>query len=437
MQHHPDGQYKLAAPDWSSSMAPGRWYRISGDRPDLGLSATPTGTRYLQDNNPAADPRINPARSFKEHARRLAGREPHSPWHGRVGFAAITEAWNSAAFASRFGDCGSMIVFGGGHNNYFGSDLHAFDLASREWSRVTDGYVTGTPDEYGSGREYPNSTYPDGSPVPPHTYDYVQYDPVGNDYILLKGALALGPEPQAIAIPHMFNLDSRSWRRGPKHDQLILNSGGWTTWDPSRRILWGHSGDDAGGNAFIGFQPDGNNSDGTYGKWGEHHPNKLTGFANHNAMQIDPHGNIIVVAAHQKNALFALNPAAPKTPLKPLSEDRTNLSLSPYAALEFAPRLDCFVYYSANNGKNVYALHRPPGSGWSEMVSGTWRWSCLSETQFDMDPIADAAKTTGYGINRAHTFGRFRVASFANTDVAILVRHIDTSVYAMKLDRAA
>jgi len=87
-----------------------------------------------------------------------------------------------------------MIVFGGGHNDYFGSDVHAFDLSTRQWSRISDGYVAGGADAYGAGAVYPDSVYPDGSPLPPHTYGYVQYDPVGNDYLLLKGQLELGPE---------------------------------------------------------------------------------------------------------------------------------------------------------------------------------------------------------------------------------------------------
>ncbi len=423
-------------PGWVERLEPGHWYRISGDRPDLNLMATPKGTRYIQDNDPAADPQINPARTFKEGLRRILRKRPQSPWHGRMGFPAITEAWNSAVFASRFGECGSMIVFGGGHNNYFGSDVHAFDLASREWTRISDGYVAGEPDEYGSGIQYPDSTYPDGSPLPPHTYDYVQYDSIGNDFILLKGALSLGPEPHAVPIPHMFNLDSMTWRRGPKHDSAILNSGGWTTWDASRRILWGHSGDDAGGNAFIGFQPDGENDDGTFGHWGVQQPNKLSGFANHNAMQVDDRGNIIMVAAHQKNALFALNPALPQTPLKRLTEIRTEQSISPYAALEYAPGHGCFVYFSANNGGDTYAIQPPSGSTWSESINGTWHWSYLSAIESDFDPIEDAAVTTARNINRTHTFGRFRIASFGNIDLAILIRHVDTPVYAMRLIQA-
>src|SRR5205085_5615784 len=149
--------------------------------------------RYLLDNDPARDHTLNPARTVKEHLRRSLRREPLSHWRGRAGFSAITEAWNGAVYASRFGPSGSMIIFGGGHNDYFGSDVHAFDLGSREWRRIADGYVSGGVNDYGEGARYPDSVYPDGSPLPPHTYDYVQYDPVGNDYILFKGQSELGP----------------------------------------------------------------------------------------------------------------------------------------------------------------------------------------------------------------------------------------------------
>ena len=210
---------------------------ISGNHPDLNLSATPTGTRYLADNDPATDARLNPAEGTQESLRRLLGRSPRSPWRGKMGFPAITEAWNGAVFASRFGASGAMILFGGGHDDYFGSDVHAFDLAARRWSRVLDGYVVGRVGEYGAGAVYPDAVYPDGSPLPPHTYGYVQYDPVGNDYLLFKGQTELGPHVQAAPIPHMLNLDSLRWRRGPNIRQHFDFSG-WTTWDPSRLIIW-------------------------------------------------------------------------------------------------------------------------------------------------------------------------------------------------------
>jgi hypothetical protein len=89
-----------AVPSWLERMSQKCWYAISGDRPGLGLQPTPLGTRYLAEGAPARDPSLNPARTLKERLRRMVGRNPRSPWHGVAGFSAITEAWNSAVYAS-------------------------------------------------------------------------------------------------------------------------------------------------------------------------------------------------------------------------------------------------------------------------------------------------------------------------------------------------
>jgi hypothetical protein len=83
-------------PDWASAMEPGCWCRISGNAPDLGLPPTPVGTRYLEDNDPACDPGLNPPAGPMERVRRKLGRDWIAPWRGRVGFSSITEAWNGA-----------------------------------------------------------------------------------------------------------------------------------------------------------------------------------------------------------------------------------------------------------------------------------------------------------------------------------------------------
>ena len=419
-------------PSWVERMAPGRWYRISGDRPDLDLAATLPGTRYLADNDPARNAGLNPPRGPKEILRRFLGRRPHARWEGRAGFPAITEAWNGAVFASRFGASGSMVVFGGGHNDYFGSDVHAFDLGTRQWSRISDGYVSGGADEYGAGAVYPDAVYPDGSPLPPHTYGYVQYDAIANDYLMLKGQTELGPDVKATPIPHMFNLDSLKWRRGPKHPSAILSSGGWTTWDASRRTLWGHSGDN--GNAFIGFSPDGDNGDGTFGSWTMLYPKKIITGADHNAMQIDPVRDIIVVAVSASNELCAIDPSDPGREIARLSSEGDQPVISEYAALEYAPNLDRLVYYSPNDGPQIYSIASPAGSTWPQLVVGAWTWRRLLNEGNDLDPVTQAAALSSYGLNVSHTFGRFRVATYGQTDVAILVRHTDTPVYAMRLN---
>jgi hypothetical protein len=410
-------------PEWTGRMATGCWYRISGDAPDLGLAPTPPGTRYLQDNDPARDRRLNPAGSAAERVRRLLGREWKAHWSGRAGFSSITEAWNSAVYASRYGQSGSMVVFGGGHNDYFGSDVHAFDVADRRWRRLTTGYVTGGPDEYGEGAIYPQAVYPDGSPLPPHTYDYVQYDDVGNDFLLLKGQTELGPNVKAAPIPHLFNLASLTWRRGPKHPLAIVNSGGFSTWDAKRRLLWGHSGDDGGGNAFVAFSPDGVNTDATVGVWREFHPNKVPGEANHNAMQFHPIADVIVLSLHARDSLAMIDPRYPAAAIAPLISRGAKPRIHEYAALQYSPCLNALVYYSASDGAAVHAV---------VLDGDAAHWHTLTNPA-SLDPIDDAARQTQRTINKAHTFGRFRVAHFSESDLALLVRHVDSPVYAMRL----
>ncbi|MCZ4315404.1 hypothetical protein O4H66_18515 [Comamonadaceae bacterium G21597-S1] len=413
-------------------MRPGHWYRISGDGPDLGLVPTALGTRYLADNDPARDPRLNPPWSAKERLRRLLGREWRSPWRGRVGFRAITEAWNSAVFASRCGPCGSMVVFGGGHADYYGADVHAFDLASRTWARISDGWLGGTPSQYGEGARYPAAHYPNGSPLPPHTYDYVQYDPVTNDYLLAKGQVELGDHVEAIAIPHLFNLTQRRWRHGPHHPHAVLNSGGCSAWDAARRVLWVHSGDDGGGNTFIGFIPDGENRDGSFGRWTTLHDSKLRGTANHNAMQHVPTLDLLVIACHARDALGAVAPGRPDAPLSWLASCGERPRLAEYAALQFAPRSGALVYCAPRDGGAVYAIE-PPDSLLSCAKAARWSWRRVDAPDRTLDPFEDAAQSSRGAVNRSHLFGRLRIATFDDGDYAVLVRHVDSPVYAMRL----
>ena len=316
---------------------------------------------------------------------------------------------------------------------YFGSDVHAFDVGSREWRRIADGYVSGGVNDYGAGARYSESVYPDGSPLPPHTYDYVQYDPVGNDYILFKGQTELGPDVKAVAIPHLFNLDSLSWRHGPRHPTAILNSGGWTTWDESRRVIWGHSGDDGGGNAFIGYCPDGDNGNGTVGRWTDLFPTKLPGVANHNAMQIDPARDIIIVSVHARSALYAIDPANPGREIVGVNSVGCKPALQPYAAMEYAPNLARLVYFSPLDNGVVYTVEGPHGESSSDKFVEAWAWHAHEPAADTLRPIADAASRSRFPLNLSHTFGRFRIASFGAIDLALLIRHVDSPVYAMRL----
>ncbi len=414
----------MDAPEWADKLEPGHWHAISGDRPDLGLSPAPLGSRYLEDGDPAADPGLKPNRSLGSRIRHMLGRYVKAPWSGRCGFYAITEAWNGAIYARHFGGAGSMVIYGGGHNDYFGSDVHAFDLAKRQWQRISDGYVTGASEEYGAGAVYPEGEYPDGSPLPPHTYGYVQYDGEGNDLLIFKSQLELGEDVKPLSIPHLFNLSHRTWRRGPLQPTAYLGSGGWTAWDTKRRILWGNSGD--AGDCFLGFAPDGENPDGSFGHWSRCFPGKLPGSADHSAMAYDPVADRLLVISHAHAALGLLVPCDPGRPLAYVASTEKP-RLSAYAALEYSPRLDSLIYYSACDGAEVWRIRRH---------SMEWRqatWSPLTAPDNRLDPVQDALERSRHPVHRGHTFGRFRLASFRSMDLAVLVRHVDSPVYVMRV----
>jgi len=121
----------------------------------------------------------------------------------------------------------------------------------------------------------------------------------------------------------------------------------------------------------------------------------------------------------------------------PLTSVGNRPALAEYAAIEYAPSLAKFVYYSAQDGSRVYTIDPPNGAGWRALTSGTWTWRCALDATNMLDPVADALATTRHAANWPHTFGRFRVASWGDTAVALLIRHVDSPVYAMLLPTRA
>ena len=91
-------------------------------------------------------------------------------------------------------------------------------------------------------------------------------------------------------------------------------------------------------------------------------------------MQIDPVRDIMLVVARALNGIYAIDPSAPDRDIAPLACAGDRPVITAYAAIEYAPNLDQFVYYSANDGPQIYSITAPAGSTWSQLVSGTWNW---------------------------------------------------------------
>jgi hypothetical protein len=81
------------------------------------------------------------------------------------GSIAKITAWSGAALDA---EGNRLLVWGGGHSDYAGNEVYAFDLNTLRWERLSE---PSRPDKAKS------PLYPDGQPRARHTYNYVEYVP--------------------------------------------------------------------------------------------------------------------------------------------------------------------------------------------------------------------------------------------------------------------
>ena len=89
---------------------------------------------------------------------------------GVVGCPAVISAWSGGAYdpVRR-----RMLIWGGGHNDYWGNEIYGFDLRTGSWSRVTEPSLI--PDGTPSADFLNQDPLPDGQPVSRHSYDGVEF----------------------------------------------------------------------------------------------------------------------------------------------------------------------------------------------------------------------------------------------------------------------
>ncbi len=95
-----------------------------------------------------------------------------------TGFSSIMDAWSGGAFARRMGNSGTLLVYGGGHQDYWGNDVYGFDMESQTWRLVSQPYTGAINFPLAEG------LFPDGTPGPFHSYNLLQYDPSENNFYI-------------------------------------------------------------------------------------------------------------------------------------------------------------------------------------------------------------------------------------------------------------
>jgi hypothetical protein len=145
------------------------------------------------------------------------------------GTAAIMGAWNGAAFDDMRD---WLLVWGGGHGDYAGNEVYAFDLHALRWSRLSEPSLDVGGDE-ASGR------YPDGLPRARHTYNYLQYV-AGFDAMCSMGGAGFFPSGQTgNGEVWCFSLATNSWSQEGELEHGG-NIGAISAIDPTTGHIWTH-----------------------------------------------------------------------------------------------------------------------------------------------------------------------------------------------------
>lgn len=126
-------------------------------------------------------------------------------------FRDIMRAWNGAAYDTKRE---RLIIWGGGHVNYGGNEVYAFDINTLKWERLTEPSPTtlkGGKLNVASGQS-DRRLNADGTPISKHSYDGLEYLPEPVDRLVQYGGSRWfsGGEDEFV---WQFDFSSRTWER--------------------------------------------------------------------------------------------------------------------------------------------------------------------------------------------------------------------------------
>jgi hypothetical protein len=372
---------QTAAPDWAAGIAPGTWQAIS--------------LNQLEDVDPSKDSGLN--RNYPDAP----------PWNGASGQRAVITAWNGGAFAPTLGTKGSLLLHGGGHKDYFGSEVYAFDMSTRRWSRISNPYT--------GSMSWPQSdgSFPDGSPSIAHTYDMLEFDPGSNAFVTLSAQS--NDAAYRVNVAHTLSLADRKWSHSTINSSVAVPGGGYSAYDTKRGVIWLEGGSSS--TALVQYDARVRNSDGTVGKW-TNFPAKIRRTDSVGAY--DPVHDILVVTGFRDgDNVYGIDLNNLDASAVTLNEVGTAPAKSSAHGWEWSSTRGAFLYW--RSGADVYEF-RPPSGNWQ---TGQWTWSKLTSGSNSVTPNS-ASSDNG-------VYGRFRIARYADQEIAVVVNGVSSSVYAFRI----
>lgn len=313
---------------------------------------------------------------------------------GSTGVRSVIVSWNGGVFDTKRN---RLVVWGGGHTNYAGNEIYAFDLNTLQWKRLTepsslDGWTDG------------DVVYSDGRPVSRHTYNYIEYIPPPYDKFFVAGGSALYWDSGYDSNTYYFDFDTNEWETLA---EPILNDkkiGSIAVTDPVTNKVWFHG---AGNNSYLSvFDPE-------FQSWTARGLKSTgSGFIPARwSAAIDPiRRKLVAIGNDGKVFTWDLAQAGNISHNKLITTGDTDIIYKDSPGFAFDPISEQFVAWAG--GADIYTLN-----------PDTAKWTRISPAATNTTIPTD---TPGTG-----TFGRFRYVPSKN--VFICVNSVSENVYIYRL----
>lgn len=313
---------------------------------------------------------------------------------GSTGSNSVIDSWNGGAYDTKRD---RLIVWGGGHANYSGNEIYAFDINKLSWFRLTKPSLL---TDWTDG----DKAYSDGRPVSRHTYGYLEYIPPPIDKFVSVGGSALWKNSSNDLTTWYFDFETNEWE-----DMAPVSKGGVSSvvaYDPVTEQLWYHAVNSS--TVLSSFNPKNNQWVDRGSRWTE-----KFGFSIYWSAAVDPirrkfvtigGGRVYVWDIGKKTGYIAA------TELITTGDSEIVNAENP--GFEYDPSSDSFIAWSG--GSHVYQL---------DMDTAEW-------TKVE----AAVSNTANPTANIRGTFGRFRYIPSKN--VFIVVNSGNENVFIYKLNNA-
>jgi MYXO-CTERM domain-containing protein len=310
---------------------------------------------------------------------------------GATGVASVIIAWSGGTYDTTRD---RLIVWGGGHSDYGGNEIYAFDVNTLQWSRLTN------PSSASGGSEN-SGVYGDGRPRSTHSYNALTYAP-STDRFYVTGMGSVYASGQQSNHSAAFDFGSNNWVSIAQKPSFGFNDSAVTGYDAATGHIWLQP----GGDSRLLRYDTANNT------WSTHTTSSNVLLDLYGTAAVDP-GRRLMVATGGYNGepqLFVWDLAQPGRILNVNPTGATQIERAKAPGFAFDEVRKVFVAW--NGGASVYTLD-----------PSNWVWTQVA-------PAAGNSVVPA-GPDERGTYGRFRYIPSKNAFV--VVSSVDQDVYFYKL----